>query len=638
MKKRILTLLLALLMIVPLSLSSCSQSSTEEEEQVEAERSTLWLTLYAITDSKTTPEAVAQVQEAVNRLTYLRYKTYLQLEFYTEGEYQAALDKAQDKFDKLAEESAALSSSIEASRKKEKAEDKKLSPEELRKKKQAGRLSAKESIRQSKAEYQAYLDRIEQGIEEPPAPVSDPQVDLVFVPSFEKLVEMADKGSLRELDSYLKENYTILGDYIQPAVMTGVKIAGQGTTYAIPTNSAVTPEGSFMLFKKELVDKYNMDLSKIVTLKDVSPLLSTIKANEAGLLPVEKPVTVIAELDYFKGDRNLFAAANLQDTWLAQTGQAETGLSNSVAIAHFELMSSWRQNGYFTTGPAFHEEATYEEMMVPAPEDATADFFMTVKEGSYYDVAAWEEAGYYVVTHRSPEYTTENSLRTFYGISSNSKQADRAMEILRMMTTDAQLKNLLQYGIQDVHYTLNQDGKTVTKLTDDYTMDFYGTGNTFIGYLPAEMGPNYISDALEMSKEAKISAFIGFDPRYDKATMDLYLSLKDLTADYYTQLCNGTPRVIPTLRIAEGLVETELEKHGLNLNQLLMDFNDGTDEVKGLKSGMKDLVLLSDTLNPSRAPEPDFADQVAGSSNAAATSSVAASSAATTSSVAPAAQ
>ncbi|MBQ9543616.1 MAG: hypothetical protein IJV00_00655, partial [Clostridia bacterium] len=195
MKKRVLALLIAVVTVIPLLLTSCGNKEEETAEEATLSRSTVWLTLYAITDSKTTPEAIAQVQEAVNRLTYIRYKTNLELRFFTADKYQQALDEAQQKFDALAEVAQSVQASVDASKKEQRAAQKSMSAEELRKAKQDERQAARESVRVSKAEEAARLKRIAEGIEEE-IRVTDPQMDIVFVPTFEDLVKAADDKTL----------------------------------------------------------------------------------------------------------------------------------------------------------------------------------------------------------------------------------------------------------------------------------------------------------------------------------------------------------------------------------------------------------------------------------------------------------
>lgn len=597
MKKRLLSLIFAAVMLLPLVLSSCSDNSAAQtsDNSSGVTRNTIWLTLYAITDSKTTPQAVAAVQEAVNRLTYLRYKTMLELKFYTSDKYEEALKEADGKFEAIASAAASVSESIDKSKAAVKAAQKTMTAEELRKAKQQERMDAKESVRASRAEEAERIRRINEGIEEP-VTVVDPQVDLVFIESFDKLIEMIDDEKLIALDNYLNDKYTIFSDYIQAPVMAGVANAGNGKTYAIPTNSLLTPEGSFMLFKKDLVEKHDIDLSKVVQLSDVTEILKTIKEKEPSIKPVDKPITTLAEVDLFGSG---FIGVNNSETEWLNTATAAESYRCSLATSHFRLMGDWRRAGFFTLGAPFSEDAEYEQMIVKAPGDDTADSFMTIRDGSYYDIPKWEEEGYAVVVYKSPEYTTENSLKTFYGISANSKNADRAMEILRMMTTDSQMKNLLQYGIEGTDYSLNENG-TVDKLRDDYTMDFYGTGNTFIGYVPEGEDPEYVKQALELSKIAKVNGFLGFDPRFDEETQKLYDQLSETVKGEMEYLCSGITNVNADVRLVNDKLSALTTGEDMDYEALRKEFNNIYED------SLARLISVCGNMLPSRNVKYDF--------------------------------
>ena len=64
----------------------------EEEAQEEVQRPNIGLTLYAIKDEKMTDEALKAVEEKVSNYCVAKYKTAIKLHFFTEAEYQAALD------------------------------------------------------------------------------------------------------------------------------------------------------------------------------------------------------------------------------------------------------------------------------------------------------------------------------------------------------------------------------------------------------------------------------------------------------------------------------------------------------------------------------------------------------------------
>ena len=80
-------------------------------------------------------------------------------------------------------------------------------------------------------------------------------------------------------------------------------------------------------------------------------------------------------------------------------------------------------------------------------------------------VEMWSSnAGYDVGYTPSHEPLTINNSVTgsVMAISAASKNPEKAMEFLNLLNTDEYLRNLVDRGIEDVHYTTNQDG-TITK-------------------------------------------------------------------------------------------------------------------------------------------------------------------------------
>ena len=59
-----------------------------------------------------------------------------------------------------------------------------------------------------------------------------------------------------------------------------------------------------------------------------------------------------------------------------------------------------------------------------------------------------------------------------------------------MLNTDGALRDIYAYGVEGENWELNEDG-TVHMLNDDWSMDFYHTGNTFVGHAPESLPANY---------------------------------------------------------------------------------------------------------------------------------------------------
>ena len=97
MKKKLISL--ALLAGLILSSFTACGASEEEDTTAEAETRTTTITLTAITGDSTTPDAIEDVQKALNKLTKSEYKTQVILQLKTEDEYVEFIDSQVEKLE-----------------------------------------------------------------------------------------------------------------------------------------------------------------------------------------------------------------------------------------------------------------------------------------------------------------------------------------------------------------------------------------------------------------------------------------------------------------------------------------------------------------------------------------------------------
>ena len=88
------------------------------------------------------------------------------------------------------------------------------------------------------------------------------------------------------------------------------------------------------------------------------------------------------------------------------------------------------------------------------------------------------------------------------------------MEVITLFNTNAELANLLQYGISGENYYYNAEKGSVTMLNDKYTMNTLYTGNTYIKY-PLAGQEDYVENARKGNIQTAPSAFLGFYPEFD---------------------------------------------------------------------------------------------------------------------------
>lgn len=137
--------------------------------------------------------------------------------------------------------------------------------------------------------------------------------------------------------------------------------------------------------------------------------------------------------------------------------------------------------------------------------DAAADvteYVRTVK-GTYNDRASYVAEGYVcnVISHNTP--AREDAYSAF-AIHASSDKKDRAMEIIYAINTDAELRNLLQWGVANVNYTLHVDPVTgvesVTRITtagNGYFMNPFCTGNVFATYYSEDPADGWTPEVAE---------------------------------------------------------------------------------------------------------------------------------------------
>lgn len=528
MKKRLFCLLFALVLL-SLCLTSCADDSGIVED--DSEREEIWLTLYAITEESTTPEGIARTQEALNELLVDRYKTHLDLRFYTEGEYQAALDAKYLEFEKQAEEEAAAQKAAQEAARAEAEAEKKMTAEELLKKQEEKRRAEAEAAAAAAREEEERLRRIAAGEESAVVPLSDPQMDIIYINGEQNYYDYIDADRLIALDSYLKLDYKIIYDYLHPNLINSAKVSGgdaDAATYGIPNNVLMEETGWYYVFDTDLAAKHGFDLTVNPPQMSVfANYISAVAASEPGVIPIANygPVSGLDFYDEMEGFP--IAAVNSEYGPFEARGVTQTYSENTTVVqSHFRYMADFRAAGYFADRPM-----------------TTADnFFMDIRQGTVADKAKWEAEGYTVLTYRRPTVSAEKTLSGLYGISSFSKQPARAMEILSALTTNETLHNLLAYGVAGTNYIVDEGANHVTMLRDDYNMDFSKMGNTLLGYLPEHYPADYKETLKESNQASKLSGFSCFylsPSEGDLAWYDQIMGYREECEALYQSLCAG---------------------------------------------------------------------------------------------------
>ena len=172
--------------------------------------------------------------------------------------------------------------------------------------------------------------------------------DIIFTAEWNGYSIDAGKGAFLPINDMLETHGQDIVSSLDPRFLEGAKI--NGVNYGVPANKELAAQRGLML-RKDLVEKYDMDLSTIKTWADIEPFLEIIKENEPDVTPF-----------YVSNDNGLLTSLNWDHLGgnkipgvISKVGNSTTVL-NEVETPEFkeaaELSRKWYQAGYINKDAA----------------------------------------------------------------------------------------------------------------------------------------------------------------------------------------------------------------------------------------------------------------------------------------------
>lgn len=635
MKKKIFCLVLAVLMLVPLvCLAGCGESDEDKSETAQADKTTATITMFMITerhvptdaelktlfdtygeksheykDALNVKEAYDRIAAELNKLTKAKFRTQLVTYFYTEEEYAQVEVLLQKQI-----EVASMRKEIKAALKKYKSE-----------KKKAGITDAaviESMFYAENPQYAAYTEPETEsgeivteetvvnqyGIKELKYPDLQPnQVDIVCVAGYDKYIEYINNGWLSQLDSVLSGESKSIPTYINQKFLDAATINGK--IYGVPTNKAIG-EYTFLLLNKGLFDEYGYDIDTVTELTserfidfledianyhpDIVPLTGELDTNGVYYwnLEYEYKKTYASMVDentvlYTKdeeGNYVRYTAEELEEgvqyyvvesvkrnndafSLLGSAAGANADTSTCIPatnifkdekyVSQLKTITEIKENGYYDADAINDEEKTFAAAIVKGGAELAA---------SYADE-------YYSVILDYPHTDNEELCANLIGVSSGTVSLSRSMDIVALLTTNEEFRNLLQYGEEIVDYKLDKETSMLVRTTGDYMMNINVTGNVFMAY-PEEGEPaNKWTYAKAQNIDSLYTPLSDFKIDGNKIDFTVMDEIKALSAEYKARLDACT-----TIEELEAFIETaneELENNEIFIKATAMTTAEG---------------------------------------------------------------
>lgn len=342
----------------------------------------------------------------------------------------------------------------------------------------------------------------------------------------------AQSGYFLELDDYLAKNPAII-DVCGEDFINGGKINGK--IYGVQTNKEQAHQWGLLL-KKDLVDKYKVDVNSIKKLADLETAFDQIKKGEPGITPL---LSVQMDSPYQFLDWDTFSDDDVPGALYADNGKTTVvnQFLEPVTIEYYKQMQGYYKKGYI---PA--DAATMENQVTLLTSGKYFAAESSLKPGKDAEMKAstggieWVQVGL-----TTPVKSNREINGSMLAIPKNSKNPDRAFKFIEMLYTDKTLRNMFSFGLEGTHYDKVSDN--VIKLKADnkgYTSAGNGWrfGDQFKDYLMDNEDPNKWDNFKKFNDSATALNSLGFSFKKDAVEAEV-AACKTVVQNYYKQLFAG---------------------------------------------------------------------------------------------------
>jgi len=278
------------------------------------------------------------------------------------------------------------------------------------------------------------------------------EYDLCFTANwFNNYLQNVARGAFLPLDDLIDEYAPGLKALVPPAMWDATRV--EGKIYGL-INYQISCMTNGAYFKKELVDKYNFDVTTVKEMEDLEPFLAAVKEQDPDIYPTG----IVASgggnwagwITHFGFDevvgRDMPGAVRLDDTGAIPTAINQCKTDEFKKFAR--TVADWYQKGYVRSDALAINDAR------PMTEAGQMGVWFggNVKPGG--DAEHLAAYGYEMIQHpiSASVLKTSSIISTMHAISRTSKNPERAMMLMELLNTDKELYNLITFGIEGIHY------------------------------------------------------------------------------------------------------------------------------------------------------------------------------------------
>ena len=286
-------------------------------------------------------------------------------------------------------------------------------------------------------------------------------VDLMATSTNTSYAQCVTKGFFMEMDELLEQYGQGVKESLGEELLRCTRVNGK--EYGVTGIPLVMAQDTSFAVRNDILKCCGIDLSSVHTAEDVERVLQTIRDNHPDIIPLANASTKLG----YKSLQNLFLNSHgledLGDGCVLDyaTMTVSSLYSHPVYEELAALIRDWHGKGLLMPNASTNTDS--RNSLMNAGRAAASVAF------SYNPANSMREDAMYNTTTihlgNSPILVTSMMQLTCWGIPVTSEHPDKAMQFLNLLYTDAEIGNLLQYGIEGVHYEKTEE-ENVTRYPD----------------------------------------------------------------------------------------------------------------------------------------------------------------------------
>jgi putative aldouronate transport system substrate-binding protein len=334
----------------------------------------------------------------------------------------------------------------------------------------------------------------------------------------------------------------------------------------------------YWLFRDDLLQKHNIDVSGVKNLDDIEALLEIMKAAEpllAPIMPGQSDGVIMTgssvQWDISTGKPVIYDPAGesiirLGVAFLNNTGQIVNAYKSDYYKTFLPRLRSWYQKDYIYKDSAF----------------MTDDALTIVKAGKAFSWMDQSELGLEAVKSAATGYpikaikladklvSTDDINKFAWVVPVHSTEGEAGVKFINLIYTDARISNLMAWGIEGRDYVAKADGTVGFPEGKDSNSVFHGEDflvNQYLCKVWEGNPPDLKIQALALNKAATLSPIMGFSFDFNIVANE-FSAITNVINQYRPGLESGSsdidreyPRYIEALdRAGAEKVITEMQR------------------------------------------------------------------------------